>query len=128
MKIQIGDRLRQLREAKNLTHGDVEKRTGLLRCYLSRVEHGHTVPGVVTLEKLARALEIPLYQIFYDGPEPEVLPVIREQAAKEETLWGSSGKDAASLKALRRWLARMDEKDRQTLLSMAQKMWRSQGI
>jgi transcriptional regulator with XRE-family HTH domain len=89
MKIQIGDRLRQLREAKNLTHGDVEKRTGLLRFYMSRVEHGHTVPSVLTLERFARALEVPLYQIFYDGSEPEVLPVIREQAAKEKALWGS---------------------------------------
>jgi len=54
----IGDRLRELREEKKLSQGDIEKRTGLLRCYISRVENGHTVPAVETLEKLARALEI----------------------------------------------------------------------
>jgi transcriptional regulator with XRE-family HTH domain len=63
----IGDRLRELREQKNLSQGDVEKRTGLLRCYVSRVENGHTVPTVETLEKRARALEIPMYALFYDG-------------------------------------------------------------
>jgi transcriptional regulator with XRE-family HTH domain len=58
----IGDRLRTLREAQDLSQGDIEKRTGLLRCYLSRVENGHTVPSVETLEKFARALELPLYR------------------------------------------------------------------
>ncbi len=53
----IGDRLRALREEKKLSQGDIEKRTGLLRCYISRVENGHTVPAIETLEKLARALE-----------------------------------------------------------------------
>jgi len=66
----IGDRLRALREEKNFSQGDIEKRTGLFRCYISRVENGHTVPGIETLEKLARALEIPVYQLFYDGEEP----------------------------------------------------------
>src|SRR4029077_20052392 len=55
----IGDRLRALREEKKLSQGDIEKRTGLLRCYISRVENGHTVPAIETLEKMARALECP---------------------------------------------------------------------
>src|SRR2546426_7566422 len=70
----IGDRLRTLREDKKLSQGDIEKRTGLLRCYISRVENGHTVPAIETLEKMARALEVPLYQLFYDGEEPPELP------------------------------------------------------
>jgi transcriptional regulator with XRE-family HTH domain len=70
----VGDRLRELREDKKLSQGDIEKRTGLLRCYISRVENGHTVPAIETLEKLARALEIPLYQVFYDAEEPPKLP------------------------------------------------------
>ena len=70
----IGDRLRALREEKRLSQGDIEKRTGLLRCYISRVENGHTVPAIETLEKMARALEVPLYQLFYDGDEAPELP------------------------------------------------------
>jgi transcriptional regulator with XRE-family HTH domain len=70
----IGDRLRALREQTQLSQGDIEKRTGLLRCYISRVENGHTVPAIETLEKLARAMETPLYQLFYDGDEPPKLP------------------------------------------------------
>jgi len=50
----ISDRLRALREEKKLSQGDIEKRTGLLRCYISRVENGHTVPAIETLEKMAR--------------------------------------------------------------------------
>jgi transcriptional regulator with XRE-family HTH domain len=56
----IGDRLPALREQKNFSQGEIEKRTGLLRCYISRVENGHTVPAVETLEKFARALEVSL--------------------------------------------------------------------
>jgi transcriptional regulator with XRE-family HTH domain len=82
----IGDKLRQLREDKNLSQGDIEKRTGLLRCYISRVENGHTVPAVETLEKFARALEVPVYQLFYEGSEElPGSPKSQREAAKE---WG----------------------------------------
>ena len=69
----IGERLRALREERNLSQGDIERRTGLIRCYVSRIENGHAVPAVETLEKFARALEIPLYQLLYDGEEPPKL-------------------------------------------------------
>ena len=45
----IGDRLRAFREEKKLSQGDIEKRTGLFRCYISRVENGHTVPAIETI-------------------------------------------------------------------------------
>ncbi len=62
-----------LRAAKDLSQGDIEKRTGLLRCYISRVENGHTLPNLDTLEKWARALGLELYQLFFEGdgrPKP----------------------------------------------------------
>ena len=62
----IGERIRAIREAKNLSQGDIETRTSLIRCYVSRVENGHTVPSLETIEKFARAFEIPLYQFFYE--------------------------------------------------------------
>jgi transcriptional regulator with XRE-family HTH domain len=67
--LMIGKRLRTIRESKNFSQGDIEKRTGLIRCYTSRIENGHTVPSIETLAKYAQALEIPLYQLFYDGEE-----------------------------------------------------------
>src|SRR5216684_457195 len=73
--MDIGNRLRSVRQEKNLSQGDIEQRTGLLRCYISRVENGHTVPAIETLEKMARALELPLYQLMYDGQEPPALPL-----------------------------------------------------
>ncbi len=118
----IGDRLRDLREQKKLSQGDIEKRTGLLRCYISRVENGHTVPAIETLEKLARAMEIPMYQLFYDGDEPPQLPNLPKRKSSDDIAWGSSGKDARYLSKLRRLLGRTDEGDRKLLLYMAQKM------
>ncbi len=65
--MEIDKRLRQLRLAKGLTQGDIERRCGLLRAYLSRVEGGHTVPSLATLEKWAAALEIQPYELLFDG-------------------------------------------------------------
>src|SRR5271170_506332 len=118
----IGDRLRELREAKKLSQGDIEKRTGLLRCYISRVENGHTVPAIETLEKLARALEIPLYQLFYEGDEPPELPNLLKRKSSDDIAWGSSGKPAMYLHKLRRLLGKTEEGDRKLILHRAQKM------
>lgn len=118
----IGERLRALREEKNLSQGDIEKRTGLLRCYISRVENGHTVPAVETLEKMARALEVPLYQLFYDGDEPPKLPNLSKRKSANELAFGVRGKEARYLHNIRRLLGKIDEADRRLLLYMAQKM------
>jgi transcriptional regulator with XRE-family HTH domain len=118
----IGDRLRDMREQKKLSQGDIEKRTGLLRCYISRVENGHTVPAIETLEKLARAMEIPMYQLFYDGEEPPKLPNLPKRKSSDDIAWGSSGKDSRYLGKLRRLLAKTEEEDRKLILYMAQKM------
>jgi transcriptional regulator with XRE-family HTH domain len=93
----IGDRLHAFREAKKLSQGDIERRSGLLRVYLSRIENGHTVPSIETLEKLARALEVPLYQLFYEGEEPPKLVHLPERKTAKEIAWGRSGKEARFL-------------------------------
>ena len=118
----IGDRLRALREEKKFSQGDIEKRTGLLRCYISRVENGHTVPAIETLEKMARALEVPLYQLFYDGEEPPELPNLPKRKSADDIVWGRSGKEARLLNKFRRLMGRIGESDRRLLLYMAQKM------
>jgi transcriptional regulator with XRE-family HTH domain len=122
----IGDRLKTLREAKNFSQGESEKRTGLLHCYISRVENGHTVPSIDTLAKLARALEVPMYQLFYDGEKPPKMANLPKRRADEDAEWGSSGKDGKLLHQFRRFLSRTDEKDQKILLCMAQKMAGSQ--
>jgi transcriptional regulator with XRE-family HTH domain len=118
----IGDRLRALREEKKLSQGDIEKRTGLLRCYISRVECGHTVPAIETIEKFARALEVPMYQLFYDGEEPPKLPNLPKRKSSAEIAWGSSGKNARYLSRLRRLLGKTDEEHRQLVMHMTQKL------
>ena len=89
----IGDRLRAIREAKNFSQGDIEKRTGLIRCYISRVENGHTVPSLETLEKFAHAFEIPLYQLFYEGKEPSELSHLGRRKAAEQIVRGTTRKE-----------------------------------
>jgi transcriptional regulator with XRE-family HTH domain len=120
----IGDRLRVLREDKKLSQGDVEKRTGLLRCYISRVENGHTVPAIETLEKMARAFEVPMYQLFYDGGEPPKLTNLSKRESSDQDAWGSTGKDARYLNKLRRLLGKSDDEHRKLLLHIAHKMTR----
>jgi transcriptional regulator with XRE-family HTH domain len=115
----IAERLKALREQKNMSQGDVEKRTGLMRCYISRVENGHTVPAIETLEKMARALEVPIYALFYEGEKPPAdLPKPIETTAG----WGSSGRDARTLGKFRRLFSQIDKADINLLLFMAQKM------
>ncbi len=118
----IADRLKSLREEKRLSQGDVEKRSGLLRCYISRVENGHTIPAIETLEKLARAMEIPVYELFYDGDGPPKLPILPKLKDGQRIAWGSSGKDARTLDKFRKLFSRADERDLKLLLHVAQKM------
>jgi transcriptional regulator with XRE-family HTH domain len=122
--MMIGNRLRAIREEKNLSQGDIEQRTGLLRCYISRVENGHTVPAIETLEKLARALDIPLYQLFYDGDKLPALPnpSAKDKAAEKD--WASSGKWSRFMLRVQDLVGRMDPRDRQLLLFMTEKMAR----
>jgi transcriptional regulator with XRE-family HTH domain len=120
----IGDRLRALREEKKLSQGDIEKRTGLIRCYVSRVENGHTIPAIETIEKFARALEVPMYQLFYDGEEPPKLPNLPKRKSSDDIAWGSSGKDGRYLNKLRRLLGRSDEEHRKLVMHMTQKLAR----
>ena len=124
----IGDRLRALREEKKLSQGDIEKKTGLLRCYISRIENGHTVPAIETLEKMARALEIPMYRLFYDGEEPPTLPNLPKRKSADDIVWGSKGKDARMLVKFCRLFGRLKEDDLGLVLFMAQKMARRKAV
>ncbi len=117
----LAERLRLLREQKSFTQGDIESRTGLRRCYISRVERGRTIPSLETLEKLAHSLDLPLYQFLYDG---EVPPTRLKFTTGKRTvsLWGSSGKDGYYFDKLRACLSRMSPEDRDMLLRVARIM------
>ena len=120
--MEIGAKLRELRVAKKLSQGDIEKRTGLIRAYTSRVEHGHTVPSIGTLEKYARALEVPLYRFFTDEVSVKVPKLPKPKG--ETSLWGVRSKERGAFRTLAKALSRMDERDRKLLLNMAHGMAR----
>jgi transcriptional regulator with XRE-family HTH domain len=101
-----------------MSQGDIEEKTGLLRCYISRCENGHTVPSIATLEKFAHAMEVPLYAMFYDGEEPPKIKV----SPKTMDGWGGSGRDLRTFSRFRRLLGRAKPDDRKLLLHLAATM------
>ena len=117
--MDLGFRLKQFRELKQLSQGDIEQRTGLLRCYISRVENGHTVPSLETLEKLARALEVQLYQLFYpyQGSEDNATEGTRNNGD-----WAGARPGRALFSKLRNALSHMSQNDRDLLLYTAARM------
>jgi len=116
----IGQKLRGIREAKNMSQVEIAEATGLVQPYVSRVENGHTVPGVETLEKWASALKVPLYQILYDGEQPP--KPLKLFGNYHGDLWGNSGRQLHDLKRLRQYLAKMNEQERELLMSLAGRM------
>lgn len=119
----VGARLRELREKKNLSQGDIEHRTGLLRCYTSRVENGHTVPSLETLEKYAHALEVPLYKLFHDAKGRFKKPHLRVARA-EASLWGERGNQLRELRRFAVALSQLTNRQRKLLLEVARRMAR----
>lgn len=114
-----------MRESKSLTQGDLEQRTGLFRSYTSRVENGHSVPSIATLERYARALEIPVYRFFYDGNQPPKNP--RLSAGKTAAEWGARGNDRRELRLFARLLSQLDDRNRRLLMEMATRMANRNG-
>ena len=108
----IGERLRAIRETKELSQGDIEKRTGLLRCYLSRVENGHTIPSLDTLSKIAGAMELPLSQFFAESGH--------SNGAKG--LPQLSDDEVRFLSQIRRYAVSLNDSDRKLVLAMVRKM------
>lgn len=120
----LGNRLKSLRIERTLSQGQVQSRTGLLRSYISRVENGHTVPSLDTLVKWARALDVPLYRLFYDGdlpPDVSSLTALRKTSQGE---WGRTGKWSNFFQRVGSLVARMGDSDRKLLLLVAHRISR----
>ena len=122
----IGQRLRDIRKAKNLSQDDIARATGFVRPYISRVENGHTVPRIEILTEWAGALGMLLYQVVYEGEEPPK-PLNLPKDHKGQ-LWGSSGQEARELALLRRFLSKMTEAHRKILLALARRMARGSRL
>jgi transcriptional regulator with XRE-family HTH domain len=116
--MNIGETIRNFRLQKGLSQGDIEKRTGLLRCYLSRVENGHTIPSLDTLAKIAGAMDLPLGQFFSnsaaDNGNSRSLPQLSEDEVR-------------FLSQIRRYSSNLNDSDRKLVLAMVKKMATSPG-
>jgi len=120
----IGTRLRSLREEKGLSQGDIEKSTGLLRCYISRIENGHTIPSLETLERFAGALDVPFYKLFYSGEgDPPTPNLVRRKSLDELAAQpGKAGEEARFLLQFKNVLMQLADPDRDVVLTLAKKL------
>ncbi len=116
--MNIGDTIRNFRLQKGMSQGDIEKRTGLLRCYLSRVENGHTIPSLDTLAKIASAMEVPLAQFFADNATDNPTTRNLPQLSDDEVRF---------LTQIRRYSSNLNDSDRKLVLAMVKKMAASAG-
>jgi len=122
--VLIGERLRTLRQQKGLSQGDLERACGLLRCYISRVEHGHTSPSLETLGRFAAALGMPLYQLFYEREDPPATSHLSPRPAlrKDAETPGGENTEARFLIEVRTAVKGLRESDRSLLLDLAGKL------
>jgi transcriptional regulator with XRE-family HTH domain len=120
----IGTRLRFLREEKGLSQGDIEKTTGLLRCYISRIENGHTIPSLETLQRFAGALDVPMYKLFFSGEGEPPAPNLMRRKALEELAEqpGKAGEEARFMLQFKTVWSQLGEPDRDVLLTLAKKL------
>ena len=121
----IGTRLRSLREEKGLSQGDIEKSTGLLRCYISRIENGHTIPSLETLERFSGALDVPLYKLFYSGEGEAPTPNLLQRKSLDELAAqpGKAGDEARFLVQFKNAVGQNSAiPDREVLLTLAKKL------
>ena len=119
--MSIGSRIRQVREQKGLSQGDIERTTGMLRGYISRVEHGHTVPSLETLQRFASALDVPLYRLFYTE-EDGATAFGGQPLATLEELAQTKGNEARFLLQLKGLVGSLVDADRAFLLDCARKL------
>lgn len=111
--MNIGDTIRSYRLQKGMSQGDIEKRTGLLRCYLSRVENGHTIPSLDTLAKIAAAMDIALAQFFADHSA---------ETGNGKNLPQWSEDEVRFLTQFRRYSSNLNDSDRKLVLAMVKKL------
>lgn len=111
--MNIGETIRNFRLQKGMSQGDIEKRTGLLRCYLSRVENGHTIPSLDTLAKIASAMDVPLAHFFTDGNGNVEGNKAVPQLSEDEVRF---------LTQMRRYSSGLNDSDRKLVLAMVKKM------
>jgi transcriptional regulator with XRE-family HTH domain len=115
--MNIGETIRNFRLQKGMSQGDIEKRTGLLRCYLSRVENGHTIPSLDTLAKIASAMDVALATFFSDAPADNAVktgPQVSDDVLR-------------FLNQIRRYSPGLNDSDRRLVLTMVKKMAASAG-
>ena len=69
----IGQRLRELRDARGLTREQLQSRSKVSRSYVWHIENQHCTPSLATVEKISGALEVGLGPFLTPKSDAEIL-------------------------------------------------------
>jgi transcriptional regulator with XRE-family HTH domain len=64
LQILISKRIKQIREGKNISQSDLGALCNFEKSNMSRIESGRISPSLITLYKIAKALDIEFYELF----------------------------------------------------------------
>src|SRR5215213_4253564 len=82
--MDIGHRIRELREAQELTVRVLSDRTGLAENSIARIERGERIPSATSVEAIARGLGVAPGELFEEPAAPLVQAPPESREAEEE--------------------------------------------
>lgn len=109
----IGARIREIRQEKNLSQGDLQRRVGLHRCYISRVEAGRSVPSVDQLYRIAAGLGVRAFELLWDGKGAPPVPLAINHEKNDDSV------SKPYMAAMVPLLSKMSDSDRRMLMRCA---------
>ncbi len=88
IQVNVGERVKQVREERELTLTDISQRTGLDVAFLEQIENGSIAPPLGTVIKLAKALDLKM-GYFISGEEDRPYTIVRKNDRKVVSRYSS---------------------------------------
>ncbi|TML56010.1 MAG: helix-turn-helix domain-containing protein, partial [Actinobacteria bacterium] len=91
-KLELGERLRAVRQLRRLTLREVATAAGVSESFVSQLERGRSSASVATLQRLAAAVGIEISDLF--AAEPQAGPRVLRREERQQLEWGHLGRKA----------------------------------
>ena len=88
IQVNVGERVKRVREERELTLQDISQRTGLDVAFLEQVENGNVAPPLGIVIKLAKALDLKM-GYFISGEEGRPYTIVRKNDRKVVSRYSS---------------------------------------
>jgi len=86
--VQISQKIKSIRKDKNLTLQEIAERAGVTKGLISQIENSRTLPSLLVLMQIIKALEVDLNYFFnnlsLDGKEAPILVLRKKEYSKFE--------------------------------------------